>query len=438
MGKLTVTEVRNAKPIIGIDGQPRKRVLVDGMGLMLVVAPSGARNWVLRVQEGKTASGKPRRRDIGLGSADTEGAGRRAFPQNDSRLTELPLMLRKVLTLAEAREKAAALRKLAKAGADPVLERDRERKAIPTFAEAVTATHDALKSGWNDKTAKAFLASLEFHAVPKLGALRVDAIGANDIILALAPIWTEKAVTASKVRHRIGMVLAFAKSRGWRTEAPPDAREMRSGLPKQAAGGHFEAMPYADVPVFIGNELGKELGASRAATLFAILTASRSGAVRKATWEQIDLEAREWHCPADIMKKQRAHDVALSSAAIALLEQYTPKELRSGLIFRGVRDGSLSDMSLTKVLRQAKRGETLHGFRSSFRDWAAERMPHIPFMVAQMALSHAVGSATDRAYLRTDMLEMRRALMEAWGQFAAPSLSVGAGNVVPLQRVSGS
>ncbi|HWU02439.1 MAG TPA: integrase arm-type DNA-binding domain-containing protein [Novosphingobium sp.] len=428
MGKLTAIKVKNAKPGKGTDGKPTNARISDGEGLSLLVKPSGAKVWVLRVQVDK------RSRDIGLGSVDLDRIDRKVF--GDDRLDETPIMLRKSLSLDEARDKARALRKLAKAGADPVLERDRQRTIVPTFAEAVTATHDALKSGWNDKTAKAFLASLEYHAVPKLGALRVDAIGANEIVLALAPIWTDKAVTASKVRHRIGMVLAFAKSRGWRSEAPPDAREMRSGLPKQSAGGHFEAMPYAEVPTFVAGELGRELGASRAAMLFAVLTASRSGAVRKATWEQIDLEAREWRCPADIMKKQRAHDVALSNAAIALLEQYTPKELRAGLIFRGVRGGPLSDMSLTKVLRQAKRGETLHGFRSSFRDWAAERMPHIPFMVAQMALSHAVGSATDRAYLRTDMLEMRRALMEAWGQFVAPSLSGDVGNVVPIHKAS--
>lgn len=428
MGKLTTIKVKNAKPGKGAGDKPTNSRLSDGEGLSLLVKPSGAKVWVLRVQVDK------RSRDIGLGSVDLERIDRKVF--GDDRLDETPIMLRKSLTLDEAREKARALRKLAKAGFDPVLERDRERKISPTFAEAVRATHDALRSGWNEKTAKAFLASLEYHAIPKLGPLRVDTIGANDIVLALAPIWTTKAVTAAKVRHRIGMVLAFAKSRGWRTEAPPDAREMRSGLPKQSAGGHFDAMPYAEVPAFVAGELGRELGASRAAMLFAILTASRSGAVRKATWEQIDLEAREWRCPADIMKKQRAHDVALSSAAIALLEQYTPKELRAGLIFRGVRGGPLSDMSLTKVLRQAKRGETLHGFRSSFRDWAAERMPHIPFMVAQMALSHAVGNATDRAYLRTDMLEMRRALMQAWGQFVAPSLSGAAANVVPLKKVT--
>lgn len=428
MGKLNAIKVRSAKPGKDPSGKPKNARLSDGDGLSLLVKPTGAKAWVLRVQvDGKS-------RDIGLGSVDLDRIDRKVF--GDDRLDHTPIMLRKSLTLDEAREKARALRKLAKTGADPVLERDRQRTSVPTFAEAVTAAHEALKSGWNDKTANAFLASLKYHAIPKLGKMRVDAIGANEIVLALAPIWTDKAVTASKVRHRIGMVLAFAKTRGWRTEAPPDAREMRSGLPNQSAGGHFKAMPYAQVPGFVQGELGKELGASRAAMLFAILTASRSGAVRQATWEQIDFDSREWHCPPDIMKKQRAHDVALSNAAIALLKQYTPKELRQGLIFRGVRGGPLSDMSLTKVMRQADRSETLHGFRSSFRDWAAERMPHVPFMVAQMALSHAVGTATDRAYLRTDMLEMRRSLMEAWGQYVAPSMSGAAGNVVPLQRVS--
>lgn len=429
MGKLNAAKVRGAKPKTGADGKPSKAIFQDGEGLFLLVKPSGARFWVLRIQSG----GK--RRDIGLGSVDLERIGSKIF--GDDRLNDIPLMLRKSLTLDEARDKARALRKLAKAGADPLAERDRERREVPTFAEAVEKVHAALKPGWNDKTAKAFLASLTEHAVPKLGKMKVDAIGASDIIAALAPIWSSKAVTARKVRHRIGQVLAYAKAKGWRTEAPPDAREMRSGLPNQSAGGHFKAMPYAQVPGFVQGELAKELGASRAAMLFAILTASRSGAVRQATWEQIDFDAREWHCPPDIMKKQRAHDVALSDAAIALLKQYTPEELRQGLIFRGVRGGPLSDMSLTKVMRQADRSETLHGFRSSFRDWAAERMPHVPFMVAQMALSHAVGNATDRAYLRTDMLEMRRSLMEAWGQFVAPSLSGAAGNVVPLQRVSG-
>jgi hypothetical protein len=179
MGKLTAIKVKNAKPGRGADGKPTNARLSDGSGLSLLVKPNGAKSWVLRVQ----VNGKSR--DVGLGAVDVEGIRAGAFGDDDP-LADLPLMQRTMLTLAEAREKAAALRKLAKAGADPVTERDRERKVMPTFAEAVTAAHDALKSGWSDKTAKAFKASLEEHAVPKIGALRVDAIGASEIVLMLA------------------------------------------------------------------------------------------------------------------------------------------------------------------------------------------------------------------------------------------------------------
>ena len=437
--KLTVADVRNAKPGSGADGQPRKRVLIDGDGLMLVVAPSGARNWVLRVQEGKNAAGKAKRRDIGLGAADPDGAGRKAFAAGDNRLADTPLMLRKALTLAEAREKAAALRKLTKAGADPVTERDRERRAVLTFAEAVTEAHKALAPGWADRTAKAFLASLIEHACPKLGAIKVDTIGASDIILALSPIWHDKPVIARKVRARILQVLAFAKARGWRADALPDARELRTGLSKQAPGDNFAAMPFADVPAFVAGELGKDMGASRAAVLFAILTAARSGEVRQATWEQIDIAARTWTRPADIMKMGAAHVVTLSDAAIAVLDRLAPnKDLRAGLVFPGAKDKRpLSDMSLTKIMRLAGRTETVHGFRSAFRDFAAERCPTIPAMVAEMALAHKVGTKTEQAYLRSTLDDMRRALMDAWGRFVAPSLSGAAGNVVPLHKVSG-
>ena len=436
MGNLTVVRVRSAKPGCGSSGKLVKRAYQDGDGLFLLVAPSGAKSWMLRVQ----VDGK--RRDIGLGTVDVDGLGNDAFGMDDARNSDIPLMLRKNLSLAEAREKAAALRKLAKAGIDPKVERDRQRVKVPTFAEAVTEAHKSLKAGWSERTAKAFKASLEEHAKPKLGALKVNAIGSADVIAALAPIWTAKPVMARKVRNGIGQVLAFAKARGWRTEAPPDARELVTGLSKQKQGGHFAAMAYPDLTDFVADQLALEWTASRAAMLFAVLTASRSGAVRQAKWEQIDLVAREWHCPADIMKKERAHVVALSSAAIALLKQYAPEEMRHGLVFLGIRGGPLSDMSLTKALRTAGRKETVHGFRTTFRVWAAEQLPTIPIMVVQMALSHAVGTATDRAYLRTDMLEMRRSLMEAWGRFAAPSLSGVSGNVAVLRpakasRVSG-
>lgn len=427
MGKLTMVKVRNAKAGVGVDGRSTKAVYQDGEGLFLHCAPTGAKSWILRVQTG----GK--RRDIGLGAVDVDGAGRGAFSECDNRLDETPLMLRKSLTLAEAREKAAALRKLAKAGADPVTERDRLRKAVPTFTEAMTEAHKALAAGWNAKTAKGFLSSLTEHATPKLGALKVDAIGSAEVIAALAPIWTDKPVMARKVRSRIGQVLAFAKARGWRSDALPDVREMRSGLSKQVEGGHFSAMPYKDCPKFFTEEWAKELTSSRAATLFALFTGNRSGSVRLAAWEQIDWETREWRCPADIMKKGRTHDIALSDAAIALIERYQPdKDMRKGLMFPGAKGGSLSDMSLTKVLRSAGRTETVHGWRSSFRDWAAEQMPHIPFLVGKLAISHKVGNATDQAYVRTQMLDMRRALFDGWGRFLAPSLSGMTDNVTAI------
>ncbi len=431
MGKLTAIKVKNAKPGRGEDGKPKAVRLSDGSGLQLLVKPSGGKSWVLRVQ----VAGKSR--DIGLGGVDDDGTGKGAFGAHNP-LTDVSLMLRTTLTLAEAREKAAALRKLAKAGANPIAERDKERRVIPTFADAILSTHEAMASGWSAKTAKAFKQTLHDHACPKLGTMRVDAIGASDIIAALAAIWTDKPEVAKKVRVRILQVLAYAKARGWRTDALPDVRELRSGLAKQPKGGNLEAVPYQEIPGFFADQLAKEAGASRMAMLFTILTAARSGEVRNATWSQIDLVGRTWSRQIGDMKMGRAHVVTLNEAAVAILERMAPPELRKGLIFPGARAGRpLSDMSLTKILRLAGRKETVHGFRSSIRDWAAEKMPTIPAMVAEMALAHKVGTATEQAYLRSDLRDMRRALMEAWGRFVAPSLSGAGENVVPLHRVSG-
>ena len=395
MGKLTALKVEKAKP--GVHG--------DGAGLYLRVKPSGARSWVLRVQV------QGRRQDIGLGS-----------------LAEL--------SLAEAREEAAKLRKVAKRGLSPIAERDREKRRIPTFAEAAKEAHEELSKGdgWSEKTAKAFKASMAEHATPKLGGLRVDAIGSSDVIAALSPIWTDKPDMARKVRSRIMQVLAFAKARGWRADALPDVRELRAGLARQKRGGNLAAMPYADVPAFVASELGKELVASRAAMLFAILTGARSGEVRHATWDQIDIEARTWSRPAAVMKMKVPHVVTLNDAAIALLERFTDADFRKGLIFPGAKRKALSDMSLSRMMRLAGQESTVHGFRSSFRDWAAEQMPTIPAMVAEMALAHRVGTATEQAYLRSDLRDMRRALMDAWGRHVAPSLSGAGENVVPIGK----
>lgn len=396
MPKLNALKVRNAKP-----GRH-----ADGEGLYLLVKPTGARSWVLRVQH----MGK--RRDIGLGSVNLSPKS-----ETDSEVGErIGVLEMSILRLEEAREKAAALRKLAKAGRDPVAERDREKIQIPTFAEAVEAAHSEFAKGWTPKHADAFKSSLEQHIVPRIGSRRVDSIDEAIVRDALASIWSEKPAMARKLRVRIGQVLGYAKTRKWRSTGL-DAAEMRRGLAKQARGGHFAAMPYKEVPAFFAAQECQPDTVGRLALLFTILTAARSGEVRAATWDQIDFDAKSWTRPASVMKMKVAHVVALSDAAIALLERAKPYSNGAGLIFPGAKGKALSDMTLTKVLRDAGETCTVHGFRSSFRDWCAEQMPTMPPMVAEMALAHSVGTATERAYLRTDLLEMRRNLMAAWAGF---------------------
>jgi integrase len=399
--KLTAVTVKSAKP-----GRH-----ADGDGLYLLVKPSGAKAWLLRVQVDN------RRRDIGLGTADTSS---RAIGKGEASPIIIPILQRKILTLAEAGDKAAILRVAAKSGLDPIAERDRERLKIPKFREAAKAAHLALKSGWSEKGAATFIKSLENHAFKTIGDIRVDAITAADISNVLTPIWTTKADMARKVRQRIGTVLNFAHGKGWRaTEAP--GRSVTVGLPRQPKGGNYQAMPYADVPAFVAGLVAQPATTGRSALLFQIYTAARPGEVRGARWGQIDLEKREWNRPASLMKGNdaAAHTVTLNDAAVALLTQIkgdaTPKP--DQLVFAGLRGGMLSDMTMNKVLRTAKQPFDAHGFRSSFRDWAAEKMPEIPDPVAEAALAHVVPDKVVRAYKRTTFLEMRRKLLNAWSKF---------------------
>ncbi|MHA7818109.1 MAG: tyrosine-type recombinase/integrase [Erythrobacter sp.] len=398
MGKLTDLKVRKAGP--GIHG--------DGAGLYLRVKPSGARSWALRVQF------HGRRQDIGLGGYPTD------------------------LSLSEAREQAAHLRKLARQGKNARAERDRDKVIIPTFKEAADAAHEELSKGWSEKNAAAFKSSLAMHAHQVIGNRPVDEISTVDVIAALSPLWTEKPAQAQKLRVRILQVLSFAKSRRWRTNPVPDARELRAGLAKQPKSGNFRAMPYAELPSFVADELSKEQAAGRLALLFTIFTAARSGEVRSAQWEHIDLEARVWNRPAELMKAGVAHRVTLNEPAIAILERAKSLSDCSGHVFPGSRQGSaLSDMTLSKILRTAGRSETVHGFRSTFRDWAAEQMHTIPDPVAEAALAHAVPEKVVAAYKRTQFVDLRRDLMAAWGRFAAPDLSEHPNNVIELSAASG-
>jgi integrase len=248
----------------------------------------------------------------------------------------------------------------------------------------------------------------------------VDVITSADITAALEPIWTSKPDMARKVRQRIGTVLNFAHSKGWRVAEAP-GRSVTVGLPRQPRSGNFAAMPYADVPAFVAGLRGKPPTAGRMALLFQIYTAARPGEVRGARWGQIDLEKRDWNRPADMMKGADAppHTVTLNAAAIALLKQLKGdrKPKPTDLIFPGRGGAPLSDMTANKVLRDSKLPYDAHAFRSSFRDWAAEKMPEIPDPVAEAALAHAVPDKVVAAYKRTTFMEMRRKLLEAWAGF---------------------
>ncbi len=376
MAGLTALRVRNAQP-----GRH-----IDGKGLCLVVKPTGAKSWVLRVQ----VAG--RRRDIGLGGSAE-------------------------LTLAEAREMAAVLRKAAKAGRDPTQERDGDKRLPPTFRQAAQACHADLKKGWTAKNSAAFLSSLEARAFPKLGNIRVDLIEARHLQDVLMPIWLDIPVMARKVRQRVAAVLDYAKAKGWRsTEAP--GRSVILGLPRQGKTGNFAAMPYKDVPAFVNDLRGQPETVGRLALLFVIFTAARSGEVRHMRWSHIDLEQRLWNRPADLMKSKTAHAVTLNPAALQVLEKVAP--MRSGpdaLVFASKVGKAISDMTLTKVMRDADLPFTVHGFRSSFRDWAAEMRPLVPDAAAEAALAHLVPDQVVRAYKRTPLIEIRRGLLDDWASF---------------------
>jgi integrase len=276
--------------------------------------------------------------------------------------------------------------------------------------------------------ADAFSASLKRHALPKLGRLLVDSVDENAIVGVLAPLWHEKPAAARKLRQRIRTVLDFAKVRGWRTTGAPNISP-RVSLGKQPRSGNFAAIPYADVPAFVAELRAKTISAGRLALLFTILTAARSGEVRRARWTQFDFEAANWTRPPELMKAGEAHVVTLSADALAVLEKAkTLRSLSSDFIFPGTRGQPLSDMALLKIVKSEAGPFTVHGFRAAFRTWAAEQMPTIPEAVAEAALAHIVPDAVVRAYQRAKFMDLRRRLLDAWGAYC----SSDSGNVVRL------
>lgn len=374
-------------------------------GLHLQVLPSGGRTWVLRVTIGEQAgTGAQRRREIGLGG----------YPE---------------VTLAMAHEKARALREQVKTGRDPVVEQRAARSALRAEAatavtfEAASLTYiTAHEKGWrNAKHADQWRNTLKKYAYPVMGNLMVSDIQMSHVLRVLEPIWHEKTETAVRVRGRIESILDWAKGRGYRSGDNPAAWEgnLQAQLPAPksiAKVEHHTALPVADVPAFM-TQLRAQEGQGARALEFAILTAARSGEVRGATWAEIDSKDKVWTIPGERMKAGKEHRVPLTAAALKLLQRPAGAK-GADLIFAAQRGGALSDMTLTAVLRRMKVPAVPHGFRSSFRDWAAERTNH-PSEVAEMALAHVVENKVEAAYRRGDLFEKRRAIMKDWERFCA-------------------
>lgn len=384
----------------------------DGGGLCLYVRGPTSKSWVYRY----TLNG--RAREMGLGSLDA-------------------------LTLGEARTRASECRRLCSAGIDPIEARKAERqkarleeaKAI-AFEDAAERYIKAHEAGWrNAKHVMQWRNTLATYAAP-IGKLPVQAVDVGLVVKVLEPIWRVKPETASRVRSRIEAVLDWATVRGYRTgENPARWRgHLQNLLPNPARirkVQHHAALPYAEIGAFM-RALRAEEGIAAVALQFLILTASRTGEIIGVRWSEIDLANGTWIVPADRMKAGREHRVPLSAPAIAILQRM--REIHNGqLVFPGrFGDQPLSGMALLQLLKRMGRGDlTVHGLRSSFRDWAAERTNY-PREVAEMALAHAVSDQVEAAYRRGDLFDKRRRLMEAWARYCG--VAKPPAEVIPFRR----
>ena len=362
----------------------------DGHGLFLYVKPSGSKSWVLRYQ----VMGK--RHDLGLGP----------FPE---------------VSLAMARQRALEARRLIIEGEDPIAKR---RQAKPkTFKDAALELIESKRPGWkNAKHAAQWTSTLEAYVFPKIGAVQVAKIETSDVISTLTPIWAAKPETANRVRQRVEAVIDYASALGIRSGDNP-ARwrgHLDHLLPrpqKVRAVKHHPALPHAQIADFM-TDLAQREGVAARALAFTILTAARSGETRGMTWGEVDLETKVWTIPAERMKAAKEHRVPLTDAALALIEQRAEGAPDDILIFGSeAKPGKpISDMSMTAVLRRMERTEiTVHGFRSTFRDWAGETTG-FPREVIEAALAHGIKDKAEAAYARSDLFDKRRALMEAWAK----------------------
>ena len=401
--RLTAAAVRTAKP-----GR-----YCDGDGLYLLVKKSGSRFWVYRYRLAGI-----KMREAGLGRA---GDGRNC------------------VSLSDARDRASVFFRQVKAGIDPLAAKkdalvaakaaaqDKMIRRV-TFRETAARYVESHAAGWRNAKHKAqWSSTIETYANPVLGDIATADIATEHVLAVLDPIWRTKPETASRLRGRIEAVLDFARARGWRSGENPAAWKghLDQTLParsKVKKVEHHAALPFREIGDFM-SQLQEQAGIGARALRFAILTAARSGEVREATWKEIDFETATWVIPADRMKAGKEHRVPLSAPALTILREMSAMRTNTdpeALVLPG-RDPKrpLSDMSLTAVLRRMKRGDlTAHGFRSTFRDWAAETTSY-PAEIVEMALAHTVGNKVEAAYRRGDLFEKRRRLMADYGTYCS-------------------
>jgi integrase len=387
--------------------------MADGTVAGLRLLPGsgkGRGKWQLRFVSPETG----KRRDMGLG----------VYPD---------------VSILSARERASEARKRIAEGVDPIEEAGRQQDAVacavrvPTFEEAARLVFEEHKASWsNGKHVDQWINTLTTYAFPVIGQRKVDTLKPADFADVLRPIWSVKAETARRVKQRCHAVMKWCWGKEYVQGNPVDMVDML--LPRQSASArvavHHPAMPWREVPQFVQEVVHAGEDVTRHLLEFTILTAARSGETRGMTWDEVDLSAATWIVPAHRMKTKTAHRVPLSSRAQELLEKRRVLAKHAELVFPSPRGKVLTDMALTKFLRTHKavsdvpgRVATAHGFRSSFRDWASEN--GVARDVAERALAHTIRNAVEAAYHRTDLLEQRRSVMEAWAQHVSGSGGAG-------------
>lgn len=387
--------------------KPEPGYYPDGDGLYLQVSRSGSSSWVLRFSLHKRA------REMGLGST-------------------------KILSLADAREAARKYRQLLHQGVDPIehrdAERERQRLALAqrrTFAQCAVEYHALHAGAWkNVKHAAQWITTLRTYAFPVFGEREVSSVNKAHILAALEPIWLTKPETASRVRQRIRAVLDWAAARDYRVGSDPHLwDQVARSLPKTSdikKPKHFAACPYHEVPTVLrAVRAGNASDVVKDALEFLVLTAVRSGDVRGARWSEVDWLNKRWILPPERQKNGREHRVPLASRAVELLRIRQAQADDSPLIFAGQHGRPLSDMAFTEVLRRMAYSFTVHGFRSSFRDWCAEQTTY-PREVCESALAHARANGDDveASYFRSDLFEKRRLLMSEWAIYCGSTRAV--------------